>query len=522
MSNILTKIIYTIVIISVLFFGGRAFVFWKLKSTLISKIDDLKSKGILINYVSIESNSLDGTLTIKNLEVEKSDSDSVCSSSATIDEFKVQGVSVLSYLLQKKLVLSSIILARPLIQYSSHPKRTQSSVSGEYKEGPLKEIEIGLIRIDSGKFQMVDSASCVISLKTGFSLDLENFSLKNLTTDSLRWKMESLVVKGIYLDIPNKFYHATINQFAYSRANKSIKVDSLRLVPTLDRSNFAKETKFQTDQFILILPSLRVNDFVMNESMKLSFSAREVDLNFNMNVYRDKRYGRKQRTPKVLPMTFLNKLSFPLKIDSLMLSESKIVYEEYSDKNDGIGKISFNELSASISNIANDSIGKSEMKVHSTFMNSGALNVNFTFPHEKNKLYGVKGSLLNFHMPDINAMLEPSALIKIESGKMQAMKFNFQYDSKESNGELELRYSDLNVIAIKKEDKSENKIVSLIIKALVKKTIDKTDPMDKRTGKIHWERDTQKAILNYWWKSVFSGVKAVFGFENPMKKNYKK
>jgi hypothetical protein len=33
---------------------------------------------------------------------------------------------------------------------------------------------------------------------------------------------------------------------------------------------------------------------------------------------------------------------------------------------------------------------------------------------------------------------------------------------------------------------------------------------DKRTGTIEFYRDQKRSIFNYWWKSVFSGIKSAY------------
>ncbi len=75
MSKSLKRIIYVALVLVIVFFGARIFIFWKLKSTIVSKIDELKARGVLINYYSIESNSFNGSLSITGLEIEKSNAD---------------------------------------------------------------------------------------------------------------------------------------------------------------------------------------------------------------------------------------------------------------------------------------------------------------------------------------------------------------------------------------------------------------------------------------------------------------
>jgi hypothetical protein len=280
------------------------------------------------------------------------------------------------------------------------------------------------------------------------------------------------------------------------------------------RAEFAKRAGRQIDQFTATVPLIHATGFEIGKLLP-SFAAHHVDLQFRLEAFRDKRIPRKKRKPSVLPVNFLKQLSFQLQIDSLTLSDSYAAYEEFPETGDAPGKIFFNGLHGGISNISNRSSQGATMNVASRFMNAGDLAAYFTFPVEAKGPYAVKGSLTNFSMPEINSMLVPVAHFEIEKGKMQSMKFQFQYNEYRSDGNVELSYTDLKVRSLKKNpEKSENKLVSFIINMFVKDDLDKTDAKAKRTGSIEFLRNDQRGILNYWWKSVFSGVKSVYQGKN--------
>ncbi|MEJ0057001.1 MAG: hypothetical protein WDN75_15905 [Bacteroidota bacterium] len=417
-------IVYSLLGLITIFFGGRAFIFFKIKQAIVEKIDTLRADGIIITYSSLSVNSFSGNVSFKEVEVKSSVADSVCTSGGTIQEFSIKGISILPFLIKKKLAVASVILKHPFILYASHQKRNPVEKSGS-NDHPIHEVQIDLIRVDSGRVEMADSSSCAITLSAKINFQVDKLSVTNFSTDSMTWKVQGILAKAVTVDLPTRFYHFTLQQFAYYYGDKQVRLDSIELLPTLERGEFARKSGQQVDQFTLVMPSLVVNDFEMSQTVKPSFIAREVMMQFNLEVFRDKRYARAWKKPKVLPVAFLHSLNFPLRIDSLRIMPSNIIYEEHPEKGEGTGKVSFNALTAGIYNISNDSTGESVMKVHTRFMKTGDLDVNFTFPLEKRKLYAVKGSLVNFPMKDLNTMLEPVAKIKVETGHLQAMKFDF-------------------------------------------------------------------------------------------------
>jgi hypothetical protein len=321
----------------------------------------------------------------------------------------------------------------------------------------------------------------------------------------------------IHIALPEYFYTITLQKLAYSRDKKTFRIDSLRMVPSLKRLEFAIQAGHQIDQISCQVPAIQVNGFSIGETLSPAISAHHIALQFKMEVFRDKRYPDAVQQPSMLPMKFMRKLPFALHVDSLMISPSFASYHELPETGGMPGMVFFNQLQGGIYNISTDSVGECTMKVNSRFMDAGDLNAGFTFPLAKNKPYGITGSLRDFDMKAINPILRPIASMEIQSGKMHALKFQFQYDEHESAGNLDLRYTDVQIHSIRhNEKKSVNKFQTFLINTLVQNTMDKHDAMNKRSGQINWKRDSQSGLLSYWWKSILSGIKSVFNLGKVM------
>ena len=497
----------------VLFVGGRLYFFWRLKKTIVNQLESLRSEGIYVHYKSLDVSSWMASIMITELELRSQVSDSTCSSSANIPELNVKGISILPLIFGKKLVLKSVTFNYPSLHRANNFKIPNRSKD---KKGYLKELEIGQLHIESGTLEIFDSINCSRKILANLDFEVKDVAIHKLGQDSMIWSVTTAKASAITVDFPSHFYKMTVKQIRYSGEEKLIKLDSMQLTPAISRMEFAKKNGHQVDQFTCTLPKLEVKGFEMGPSFQPSFSASKVALNFQLIVYRDKRFPRVRREPRVLPVRSLRQLPYRLQIDSIRISPSFISYEEFPEKGNATGKIFFNNLEASIQNVSNDSMRDAHMNITSRFMNAGDLRASFMFPLTSKKPYTVNGSLTKFSMPEINGILVPVGNVKIESGTMNEMKFKFHYNDYMSEGELEVNYKDLKVLSLRKDLHNEtNKFLSLLLRVLfIKKDLDKT--MGKTTGQIQWERDTQKGILNYWWKSVLSGVKAVYNLDKLM------
>ena len=493
------------------YFGGRSFIFSRLEKTIITQLEAFRLEGVMVRYNSLETNLWKKSLVIKGLEVKFNGKDSLCFTGATISKVELNGIALLPLLLKHELNLDALFLDGPAIRAMNNFKMpSRKEQEEEAKENFLKGIRVGLLRIDSGAVELIDSTSCGSVANIHFDLDSRNLSAHLVNDDSPTWTVGEVTISGVKADFPTHFYKLTVKKVFYSGFEKLFKVDSVQISPLYNRAEFAKRAGRQIDQFSCMIPVIQATGFEVGKS-PLSYAAHHVDLRFRLEAFRDKRIPRTTRKPTVLPVSFLHQQPFRLQIDSLAISDSYVSYEEFPEIGDASGKVFFNGLHAGISNISNSSSQDATMDVHARFMNTGDLKANFTFPFEEQKPYTVRGSLSHFSMPEINGMLVSHIHAEVESGEIQEMKFHFQYNEYRSDGEVELSYTNLKVRRFRKhQEKSENILISFLLNMFVKNDLDKSDTKEKRTGSIEMYRNAQRGIFNYWWKSVFSGVKSVF------------
>lgn len=142
-------------------------------------------------------------------------------------------------------------------------------------------------------------------------------------------------------------------------------------------------------------------------------------------------------------------------------------------------------------------------------MGKGRVDATFQFPVDGSGLYRAKGKMSEMELHHINQILENLGHIKIETGKLNEMRFTFDYTDTKSLGSLQINYDDLKIIGLNSDkEASKNEFKTFVINTIVKNDKDENTERSKRTGTIEFERDQQKFIFNFWWKSVLSGIKS--------------
>jgi hypothetical protein len=247
-----------------------------------------------------------------------------------------------------------------------------------------------------------------------------------------------------------------------------------------------------------------------------------VALSFSLDVFHDKRFPPAKARLFLLPAAFMKQLPFPLHVDSVNIRTSSIVYEEFPVNETHAGKIFFNALDAKLRSISTDGTSDASMHVTARFMDAGDLKASFTFPMEKNKPYTVMGSLRHFQLKSINTMLTPLEHLKMETGNLRDMNFQFNYNEYRSTGSLVIDYSNLRLSVLQKNSPDINVFATFVANTLLKNTMDNSISELKRTGDIIFMRDPYEGIFGYWWKSLREGIKSVFTMKKIISANHKR
>ncbi len=167
------------------------------------------------------------------------------------------------------------------------------------------------------------------------------------------------------------------------------------------------------------------------------------------------------------------------------------------------------------------------MTAKASLMGQGDILLYANMPWNGGKQTHLEGSIQDFPITKINAMLQPTANIKVESGNMEKLSFKFAYNNVRSDGEIELNYTDLKLVTFKEDNKGNEKgnkareglmqkdnLKTFILNTfIIRKNMDEKVPEEKRTGTVMFYRDDRKSIFNYWIKSLLSGIKSAYNLD---------
>lgn len=229
-------------------------------------------------------------------------------------------------------------------------------------------------------------------------------------------------------------------------------------------------------------------------------------------AFKDKRLPFPEKPNKNLPMELLDSLPFTLHVDSIKIEDTNIEYAERVKDSKEAGSVTFNNITAIIKNLSNiDSLitGPTTMHAIANVMNEATLTADFIFPNIKfSHLYSVKGDLESMDIASFNPILKQNAAVLVKSGKINDLSFDFIYNNEHSQGTLCFDYIDLKIDIIDKRDSRVKKTQTFLINNILLHKHNTRAKEPFREGNISFSRDKKRSIFNYWWKSIYSGIKS--------------
>ena len=146
-------------------------------------------------------------------------------------------------------------------------------------------------------------------------------------------------------------------------------------------------------------------------------------------------------------------------------------------------------------------------------MGSGTIHASVYFPLIENKPYIVKGAIYNLELTKLNPSAQNLGKMYIQSGVLNNLLFQFSANDKKASGEIVGEYHDLVIDKLKDDGITVAKLPSFALRnIIIPKNKDKSLEVQKRTGKIDYDRDPTRLVTFYLLKALLSGIRASFDF----------
>ena len=353
---------------------------------------------------------------------------------------------------------------------------------------------------------------------------LENFRLDSLAEDRLGQFLYSeefeADIHGFYFPTADSMYFVGVKNAQISSCESSMQIDSLQLIPRYGMYAFTRKLGYSTDRIEIEIPKLSLKNLDVH-ALVYRQQLRAHKLIFDkpyFDIFRDRHLPNPENYFPRMPQQTLRELGTYVWIDTVQMADGDIRFREHAPDGEEPGEFYFRNIKASIIPLTNDPVflareQEAIINAQTRIMETGLLRVRFFVPYgDTNNAHSFTGILGPMEAKDLNPIFEPVAFVSIKSGKVKKLIFNVEADNYNSKGRIRFYYNDLKLTVLNKKRGNEKGFETFLANSVMVRS---NNPSGKylRIGKISYDRNPQKAIFNYWYKSLLTGIGSSIGLK---------
>jgi hypothetical protein len=225
---------------------------------------------------------------------------------------------------------------------------------------------------------------------------------------------------------------------------------------------------------------------------------------------------------KPLPQYLMEHAPVNLDLASLQFRDSRLQYWEFGEKSTLPGSIAFQNIQLDASPFYLRKKGEPypvssfQLGITGQVSDSSQLNLTSQLYFEKDYPMDVDVTLARFAFAEVEDLLSKTAFVRPLGGGVTKGTWQFRLDEQESRGSMALGYSGLKFQFLDsmtlEPGKGKLKFYNFLANLWAKKSNPGTGSNSLRRREIYRLRDTQRSMVNAWWKATYVGLKSSMGF----------
>lgn len=456
-----------------------------------------------------------------------------------LDTLHITGISVSDFLHKKDIRLDTIFIKHPVVQIYNDPKpynaqqRKKDSSETIYQKlkKQFNSIAINAIEISNGSL-----SNTIISKKNStkkfnnVSLSLKKFLFDSSTQfDSKRFFFaeDLLLSSNNYLTkTPDSLYTFKVDNISVAAAKCSVILNGVAFLPRGNKTEFEKKVKTIKDMFTLHFSKVVFNEVNWQQLMNNNcFIAESANIyNGELKDYLDRTLPHSsQFTYDVFPQQLLMNVPTKLNIHRLNIHNFNVKYEEFSPQSMQSGKIYFNNINGTVTNVTNMPvfIQKNHTCVASAsalFMQTVPVKANFVFNLSKHSNGGFSADFQidSINKETVNPVAKALGLFNVNTGIVRRGNIYAEGDnfSEKANGTV--WYNDLRVTVFKKDNDKDSLKKKAFTSFIANNFLIKKNNPEKgravRSAEVVLQRDHKYgSFFNFVWAAIRKGLLKILG-----------
>lgn len=317
---------------------------------------------------------------------------------------------------------------------------------------------------------------------------------------------------------PNTEYSFYADNVQYRSVTDSLKINHFKCLPHKSIDSFYVNKKWREDRFEFYCDTihfhrLRIIDFAYKNAFNpgiIVFRSPE------LKAYTDKRLNHDPSFIKPFPLERLRQIDGDYQIGKITFKNGKATYSEKVQDSPGLGTLKLAEANMEITGLKSQTtITDTAHVAFNCTLGSGSYAEMFLdIPlFGKDEIQYARGHIKNLPFKQLNSITENTVYMGFAGGELDSAWFNFKAINGTSEGLSVFYYNNLKVKIYKLVDVPAYKTKVLFNKTFLSLAanflINKNNPTEEgysMPGKLSFKRDKLKGPLNFWIKTIMTGL----------------
>ena len=442
--------------------------------------------------------------------------------------------SLLDIFTSKKVDLREVRVQNPIFSiYLDSLPTPITSRSGSFKMTPERVIHSILLEdliLENGKFDFFKKGGAAISNLSFPKVDgrLEVLGIDLLGMEKLpNWK--DLLTKTKSLSLAN--YQAYVQDSTYllqvdslQFLDKRLRVSGIQYDPFLGTYGYLNSLSFQQEAVSARVDKLDIREIETQELVQNGlFKGESLQVDgAKVTLFRDKRKPMDPLGYKPLPQYLMEHAPVNLDLASLQFRDSRLQYWEFGEKSALPGSIAFQKIQLDASPFylrkqgEHYPVSSFKLGISGQVSDSSQLKVTSQLYFEKDYPMDVEVSFARFAFAEAEDLLSKTAFVRPLGGGVTQGTWQFRLDEQEARGSMALGYTGLKLQFLDSltlgPGKGKLKFYTYFANLWAKKSNPGAGSNSLRKREIYRLRDTQRSMVNAWWKATYVGLKSSIGF----------
>lgn len=445
-----------------------------------------------------------------------------------------RNIGLFQLVFKKKISIGSIFSKNAHISFSRHDRRSDKKINGDNQ--PLwKLLQPDIQSIDVDKIILNDislnyaNADSATAFKWKFdhcSAIVDNTRIDSAATgDTSRIafsKNVSIQFNNIKLQTADASYAIEAKQLWYSSEKKIVEAEDFKLQPVLGQQAFYRKIGYDKDRYSLEFPKLKFINFQLPQWISQNMLTIDTISMISpvISVYKD-RTAPADRSSKFgkFPHQLLENAPFTIRVKAIHVSDARVTYTEKNKESKMEGKLVFQKLKGSITNVNNDpedlvKNSRCVADINGIFMDRSPIHVLFTFHLNQANIgaFEVSADIEKLDAAQLNPVTLPLAQASVKSFDMHELHYYIIGTERTGIGNLSMRYNNLEVELQKKDDDGKMKKKGLLSFLVNKLVVYPDNPMkdkERKAVNIRTDRIPDKSFFNLVWKTLYASAKDI-------------